>query len=72
LGVFERETGHHPPTPLIVEVAFPHAVAAGSGTRAEAFFETRELHRIVSDAIAELPDDLRQAVALHYMRSGHG
>ena len=35
---------------------------------AESVFETRELHRIVSDAIGELPDDQRQAVTLHYLR----
>jgi len=35
---------------------------------AEAVFETRELHRIVSDAIGELPNDQRQAVTLHYLR----
>jgi RNA polymerase sigma-70 factor (ECF subfamily) len=34
---------------------------------AEAVFETRELHRIVSDAIGELPNDQRQAVTLHYL-----
>jgi DNA-directed RNA polymerase specialized sigma24 family protein len=35
---------------------------------AEAVFETWELHRIVSDAIDELPDDQREAVTLHYLR----
>jgi RNA polymerase sigma factor (sigma-70 family) len=35
---------------------------------AEAVFEARELHRIVSGAIDELPDDQRQAVTLHYLR----
>jgi RNA polymerase sigma-70 factor (ECF subfamily) len=34
---------------------------------AEAVFEIRELHRIVSDAIGELPDSQRQAVTLHYL-----
>jgi len=37
-------------------------------TLAEAVCETMELHRIVSDAIGELPDDQRQAVTLRYLR----
>jgi len=40
----------------------------GAQPSAEAVFETTELHRIVSDAIGELPDDQRQAITLHHLR----
>jgi RNA polymerase sigma factor (sigma-70 family) len=38
------------------------------GPSAEDVFETRELHRLISDAIEALPDEQREAVRLHYFR----
>ena len=35
---------------------------------AEAVSETRELHRLISDAIEALPEEQREAVRLHYFR----
>jgi RNA polymerase sigma factor (sigma-70 family) len=35
---------------------------------AEAVFETRELHSLISDAIEALPEEQREAVRLHYFR----
>jgi len=58
-GYFHDELGGRMVTGFRLEDAQPSA---------EAVFETRELHRIVSDAIGELPDDQRQAVTLHYLR----
>jgi RNA polymerase sigma-70 factor (ECF subfamily) len=37
-------------------------------TSAEAVFETRELHRLISDAIETLPEEQREAVRLHYFQ----
>ena len=58
-GYFHDELGGQMVTGFMLEDAQPSA---------EAVFETRELHRIVSDAIGELPNDQRQAVTLHYLR----
>ena len=57
-GYFLDEQGGQMVTGLAREEAQPSA---------EAVFETRELHRIVSDAIGELSDDQRQSVTLHYL-----
>lgn len=58
-GYFHDARGGQMVTGFTLEDAQPSA---------EAVFETRELHRIVSDAIGELTDDQRQAVTLHYLR----
>ncbi|MBV8135388.1 MAG: bifunctional nuclease family protein [Deltaproteobacteria bacterium] len=57
-GYFRDEQGGRLVTGFMLEDAQPSA---------EAVFEIRELHRIVSDAIGELPDEQRQAVTLHYL-----
>ena len=58
-GYFHDEQGGQLVTGFTLENAQPSP---------EAVFEARELHRIVSDAIGELPDEQRQAVTLHYLR----
>jgi RNA polymerase sigma-70 factor (ECF subfamily) len=58
-GYFHDERGGQMVIGFTLEDAQPSA---------EAVFEIRELHRIVSDAIGDLPDDQRQAVTLHYLR----
>lgn len=58
-GYFHDEQGGQMVVGFTLEDAQPSA---------EAVFEARELHRIVSNAIGELPDEQRQAVTLHYLR----
>src|SRR5215469_8663053 len=58
-GYFHDEQGGRMVTGFTLEDAQPSA---------EAVLETRELHRIVSDAIDELPDEQGRAVTLHYLR----